>query len=481
MNSNKTATGKALRGNIGYTTNKSGMVIINMPRTWFPLVKSQIKVPLGIKYKNDNHSLIDKAINRLQIALEDGRLHNPDGTLDKVAYQEVLKPLNIFPNLRGVMRVIEGGKVQEIKKQELGLLEIWDKYCEYRKPSLAISTYENRYRGTFTNFLKDALEEVGDSSLLIREWLIKNRNRRDSRIILSIIEKAYNFAIQNNLYHSKNPYLGFKDDICTDNKNKEIKQEDYKSDNFDLLDKKKSYDWDEVEIILDYIKNGSNKFKEWYHFTAFRFLTGCRVGEAQALFWDDIKWKNECIIFRRNYVGTIKKFKSTKNNTERIFPMKKNSRLWNLLKELKQGNDNDCVFTLKNQNFIYQTAIDSYWRGYTIKHKSKIYEYPGFITQLVEAGKISRYLPPYNTRHSFITHAIYDLGISPDVVNAWCEHSEEVSKKHYRDVTEYAKKFDPEKQVESSNNKSEVELLREMIAKQQSQIEQLSKMVERDT
>lgn len=481
MNSCKTPTGKALRGNIGYTTNKSGMVIINMPRTWFPLVKSQIKVPLGIKYDDENYFLIDKAINRLQIALEDGRLHNPDGTLNKVIYQETLKPLGIFPNLRGVMRVIEGGKVEDIKKQELSLLEIWDKYCEYRKPSLAITTYQLVYRGSFLSFMQDALIETNKTPLEIRNWLIENRSIRNVQKLLVQIEKAYNFAIQNNLYHSKNPYLGLSTDIDVKNGNKEIKQEDYKSEDDDVLDKNKSFTWDEVEIILNYLKKHPGKFKRWYHFTAFRFFTGCRLGEAMGLWWCDVKWDSECIVFRRSYNSRIKKFKSTKNNTERIFPMPKNSRLWNLLKELKQGEDNECVFTSTNGSHLIDKVVHGYWQCRINKRKYDNITYSGFITELVEQGKISRYLPPYNTRHTFITHAIYDLNIPSDVISAWCEHSQEVSKKHYRDVSEYAKKFNPEQPAEGNSEKTEVELLREMIAKQQSQIEELNKIVDRDT
>lgn len=481
MNSSKTPTGKALRGNIGYTTNKSGMVIINMPRTWFPQVKSQIKVPLGIKNEKDNHAQIDRAIARLQIALENGKLHNTDGTFNKANYQEVLKPLSIFPNLRGVMRVIEGGKLELTNKKELNLLEIWDKYCEYRKPSLAITTYEVTYKRQYTNYIQDAIKETGECPLDMRNWLIENRSKEKTKKILSAIEKAYNFAIQHNLYHDKNPFLNLSNDIKNNSISGEIKQDEYIESDIDILDQNKAFTWEEVETILDYLKNHHQKFKRWYHITAFRFLTGCRLGEAQALWWNDIKWNNECIIFRRNYSSKAKKYKSTKNNTERVFPMKKNSRLWNLLKELKQGKDNECVFRQGNDTVIPNSTIGMYWKGFISHGKKKKYHYKGFITELVEDGKISRYLPPYNTRHTFITHAIYDLGIPSDVVNAWCEHSEEVSKKHYRDVTEYAKKFNPELQVEQNQQKSEVEILKEMIAMQQKQIEELTKIANRDT
>ncbi|MBE9216453.1 hypothetical protein IQ247_27975 [Plectonema cf. radiosum LEGE 06105] len=83
MNSGKTPTGKALQGTIGYTTNKQNKVIINMPRPWFPQVKNQIKVPLGVEATRENKGLIQRAIDRLQISLEDGNLHNPDGSFNQ--------------------------------------------------------------------------------------------------------------------------------------------------------------------------------------------------------------------------------------------------------------------------------------------------------------------------------------------------------------------------------------------------------------
>ncbi|MBF2016306.1 MAG: tyrosine-type recombinase/integrase [Rivularia sp. T60_A2020_040] len=475
MNSGKTPTGKALQGTIGFTTNKQNKVIINMPRPWFPKVKNQIKVPLGIEFSKDNQGLIQRAIDRLQIALEDGKLHNPDGSFNKYEYQEVLSHLKIFPILRGVMKVIEGGKGQPPIKPELSLLEIWDKYCEYRKSSLAISTYEVHYKVRYVRFINSALNAVGDNPLEIRNWLVANRNLKDVKNIISLLEKAYNFAIQHNLYFSVNPYLGLTDDIESNNKNKEIKQDEYKSNDDDYLNKSKAFTWNEVEIILDFLKNDKGRFKRWYHFTAFRFLTGCRLGEVSGLFWGDIKWDKECIVFNRAYVSEIKKFKSTKNNTTRIFPMLKNGRLWNLLKELKQGEPNECVFAGKNNKAFSPNLINKYWNYCNTKRKTNPLGYDGFITILVKQGKLKKYLPPYNTRHTFITHCIYDLNIPSDVVNTWCEHSDEVSRKHYRDTSEYIKQFNPDMQFVADKPNNEINELKELIKMQQAQIDLLLK------
>jgi hypothetical protein len=58
------------------------------------------------------------------------------------------------------------------------------------------------------------------------------------------------------------------------------------------------------------------------------------------------------------------------------------------------------------------------------------YHYPGVVSNLAEEGKISSYLAPYHTRHTFITlmaHADTDLLL----LAAACGNSIEVIRKHY--------------------------------------------------
>ncbi|KST64084.1 hypothetical protein BC008_41510 [Mastigocoleus testarum BC008] len=224
---------------------------------------------------------------------------------------------------------------------------------------------------------------------------------------------------------------------------------------------------------MSFLKNHDGKFKHWYHFTAFRFLTGCRIGEACGLWWGDVKWDNECIVFRRTYNGRIKKFKPTKNETERLFPMPKNGRLWNLLKELKQGNGNECVFLSSTGRKINDDIAGRYWNNKFYKSKGITYAHSGFVRILLEQGKISKYLPPYNTRHTFVSHQIYDLGRDRDIVNSWCEHGEEVSRKHYRDTGRIAKGINPELPASNQTTLSEIEQLKNENKELKEQIKQL--------
>ena len=71
-----------------------------MPRAYFPNVKNQIKVPLGVMDLPENQAIVERTIDRLQTALIEGELHNPDGTFNKVRYQEILGLLGIKPSLK---------------------------------------------------------------------------------------------------------------------------------------------------------------------------------------------------------------------------------------------------------------------------------------------------------------------------------------------------------------------------------------------
>ncbi|MEH2007430.1 hypothetical protein [Nostoc sp.] len=100
----------------------------------------------------------------------------------------------------------------------------------------------------------------------------------------------------------------------------------------------------------------------------------------------------------------------------------------------------------------------------------------GIFKRLLEQGSIAKILPYYNLRHTFITHQIYDLGRHEKIVNAWCEHSEDISRKHYQDTATLAMAINPEMPATNqAQQASELDLLKEQLRKQQELIDQLLK------
>jgi integrase len=287
------------------------------------------------------------------------------------------------------------------------------------------------------------------------------------KLVLSNLEKAYQIGIKQKLL-THNPYEGMSSEIIAKGA-KGKKQEEIENDD-DLLDKTKAYTWDEVQIILNYIEE---KYPHWHSFTKFKFLTGCRTGEAIGFMWCDIEWEKERVLIRRTYDRLTKKFYPLKNDSSykgeliRKFPMPKNGELWNLLKSIPQGEASEIVFKSKLGKIIDDTNFSLSWRGRKNSNRK------GIITRLIETGSISKYLSPYNTRHSFITHAIFDLGIDEKIVSKWCGHDIQISNKHYQDVAIFAERVNPE-----VKQQSELELLKEQLRQQQEELEEMKKLLQ---
>jgi integrase len=141
--------------------------------------------------------------------------------------------------------------------------------------------------------------------------------------------------------------------------------------------------------------------------------------------WGDIKWENEFIAIDRSYHLETKEFVSTKTGHTRLFKMPKDGALWNLLKSLKPGKPNEIVFKGKRGGILNRTVLWRYWgdlNGKTL----------GVIHRLIAQGKVTKYLPLYNTRHTFISYQINECNVPPHVVKDWCGHSENVTTNIYR-------------------------------------------------
>lgn len=473
VNSSKTPTGKAKKGQVTVRPD-SGSVKACFPRNYFADGK-QVKLGTGIN-PDDWEATATKLQRRLQLELEEGKLSTAEGIFNLGRYQEILEEYGLRAKLRVVKSAITSDD-QLPPKPELSLMEVWDMYCEYRKPGLRESNYENKYQGQFKNYLESAIEATkSEDALKIRNWLIENRSQVTVKRLLSNLSKAYRLGIKNKLL-SYDPYEGMAEEIV--NKGAKGKTREEAETDDDVLDQSKAYTWDEAQVILDYVED---IYPHWYNFLKFKFLTGCRTGEAIALRWHDIEWDKERILIRRTYDRMTKKFYPLKNDRTykgketRKFPMPKNSELWKFLKAIPCDEPSEEVFKSKTKGTINLVSFATTWRGRKCLSSSKI---KGIIPTLIEQGKLTKYLSPYNTRHTFITHQIFDLGRDEKIVSEWCGHSIDTSNKHYQDVAIFAEKINPDLPASQQiQQQSELEILKEQLRQQQELINKL--LAERD-
>ncbi|MDZ7951279.1 site-specific integrase [Nostoc sp. DedQUE09] len=354
-------------------------------------------------------------------------------------------------------------------KPELSLMEVWDMYCEYRKQGLRESNYTIKFQGQYKNFLESAIEATkSEDAIKIRNWLVENRNLETVSRVLSNISKSYRLGMKNRLL-THNPFEGMAEEITTKGARGKTQDEIDVENDDDVLNKAKAYTWNEAQTILEYAK----KKPHWFNPLKFKFLTGCRTGEVIALMWCDVEWDKERILIRRTYDSATKKFYPLKNDRTykgeevRKFPMPKDRELWNFLKLIPPGDPNEVVFKSMHGKMIDDSSFYYFWKGSkgtASKRASK-----GIISILIEQGKLTKYLSPYNTRHTFITHAVFDLGIDEKIVSKWCGHQIEVSNKYYQDVAIFAEKINPHE----PQQQSKIDLLEQKLAEQQELINRL--------
>ncbi|MEH1853442.1 MAG: tyrosine-type recombinase/integrase [Nostoc sp.] len=161
----------------------------------------------------------------------------------------------------------------------------------------------------------------------------------------------------------------------------------------------------------EYCKRGAHQ--QYWSYTAFLWLTGCRPSEAIALKWINVDLESKKVIFKEGQVnasGRIIKQATTKTVVSRQFPI--NEELHTLL-SLLPGNHKPTEYVFQNRKggAISQQAFNRVWK------------------LLLDAMCI-RHRVPYQLRHSMISyHANNDFPLHKLAVLVG--NSEEVIREHY--------------------------------------------------
>lgn len=309
---------------------------------------------------------------------------------------------------QGFLTVIETIK----PKTELDLVTLWGKYTEFRSHQVEATTLAINYT-KIKNHLKKLPTTSLDDAVAIRDFLISNNSPYTTKRILTQINAACNWALKSKLIFA-NPFYGFAQEIhLTKNT----------ADSADI----NPFSKQEMETIIQAFQNHS-KYKCYAPFVRFLFLTGCRTSEAIALKWKHISSDCSRITFSEALVNvsSVKIRKGLKNQDKRVFPC--NQQLQALLLSIKPEiiEEDRPVFTSIKGNEINIHTFNCVWHG--TKNHGKYYI--GVVEQLAREGKIDRYRPQYQTRHTFITLCI-DAGIDAKDVARWVGNSPEVIYRHY--------------------------------------------------
>jgi integrase len=260
--------------------------------------------------------------------------------------------------------------------QTLQVTELFDKFMAYKRRELAdprsIEKYEGLSKYLQTYFRNRQVQTLSESTCFeFRDWLSDRLVPRTVSERLSLMRSCWQWGSDRGLVRS-NPWAGVKVKVPPKQPPKPFSSK-------------------EVKLILEGFKD-HRYYGHYFNFVVFLLSTGCRTGEAIGLKWKHLSDKCDRVWIGEAY--SRGKRKSTKTNQAREFMLtpKLKQGLQALKDELKPDPD-DLVFPSRRGGPI----DDHNFRNRAWK------------SVLKEVGV--DYRKPYNTRHTFASHAIEE-GVS---------------------------------------------------------------------
>lgn len=391
---------------------------INLPRSINPEGKQQ-RIMSGLANTPEGMARCEEIVAQMNLDIM-------QGVFD---YELVRYGLPKIANKENHLRLLQsrGGSKP---KDDLSLKELWQRYFEYRRGTLAETTYINTWQNQYNRLIQNLPNDCKEP-LDVRNYFVNSLTPIYQKRILRMLAKCYEWGMRHNLV-SDNPYIGMGDDI----KARRIKKPLPKS--VEMLGIEAStgdyiaFSAEEMNVIISAFENGSHR-KHWASFVKFLFWTGCRPGEALALRWKHISSDFRVINFEENLgmtTNTPSKYilKSTKTNENRKFRVYPEGKLHQMLISLKPegANPDDIVFQSPKGGVAKWRQFCRIWRGSHDPRSDASQRNWGVIPLLAKEGKISQYLKPYATRHTFISLQLQaganiadlakQVGNSPDVI-----------------------------------------------------------------
>ena len=308
--------------------------------------------------------------------------------------------------------------------QVWSLIEVWDKYCVHRKPGLAISTYEDKYRGVYLKCVHK-IESMPIEN--IYGYVTTKYCAITARYFLSAIKKCVDWAIlyKCSPYGSSNPFVYMEEEAKQLRSSSRRAKKGFCSPFGNEYDDCRAFNKEERDIIIEAFRQ-SSRYSYLAPVIMFMFLTGARPSEVCELRWRDIG--NQFIRISRSYYAGKKMVKDTKTHKNRKFPLV-DKRLIQLVSELRtdETQGDDLVFKTPDGRRINMNSLSQIW-GSDGQGEA------GIVLKLANEGKLRTYLKLYTCRHTFITLQLHALGPQCIVALArWVGNSPEVIYKSYVD------------------------------------------------
>jgi integrase len=363
---------RSAKGFIAIGVN-GGYLRLQFPRTIFEDGKQRY-VSLKLKDTPENRAIADNKAREAQNDLTRYQLGDAnafDFTLAKYKLDEVARP--------------------PVQSEEPSLGELWGQYSAYKSIDASPSTIAKDYLKTERLIQKLPTQSL-DEALQIRDYLRSSCTPNAAKRYMTQINACCEWALVSG-FISRNPFILLKKTLALPKGQRK---------NYDVV---KHFTAEQRDEILQAFKN-HRYYNHYYNYVFFCFFTGCRPSEAIALRWENISRTH--IHFDTTVVegldGLTEK-DGLKTQNARDFQM--NTPLREFMEFIKPEN-------AKPEDLVFPSPTGKWIDPHNFNNRA----WKSVLESLPNVPK----LPPYHTRHTFITLCL-EKGIHEKDIKRWCGNS----------------------------------------------------------
>ncbi|MBD2256902.1 site-specific integrase [Pseudanabaena sp. FACHB-2040] len=290
------------------------------------------------------------------------------------------------------------------------LVDLWEKFIEFKRPQCSENTMKYTY-GVYTGYIKKLPSHELSDAARIRDYILKTIPLNSAKRFITRLSACCDLAVKAGSI-AQNPFLGMATEIKSPKASR--------GEGFSDIS---PFSIEERDAILKAIETdqfcphkSAFKHSRYAPLITFLFSTGCRPSEAVALQWKHVAEDCSQVVFEQALIGTDsgrKVRKGLKTQERRRFPC--NEKLRNLLRSIKPENVNgeDLVFpSPEGKPIDFNNFRNRTWKA-------------------VLKGLGIEYRKVYQTRHTFITHALETGKLDAKDVARLVGNSPEVIYQHY--------------------------------------------------
>ncbi|MEC4985244.1 MAG: DUF3596 domain-containing protein [Oscillatoria sp. PMC 1068.18] len=372
FSNSETPTGRALKGSVS-------------------VISSNNRLQLRFSYAGKRHyvstGLTDTPVNQQLAQLKAAQIEEDilyerfDATLEKYHPKSSLSTVT---------------PITPIRKPQLELDELWNRYCQFKKPQVSPSTYAKDFTRHRNHIAKLPTRSL-DDALAIRDYLVVNLTPNAAKRCLTQLKACCNWAMEEG-FIKLNPFASLKVPIPQS-----------ASQEHDV----NPFTKQERDLIIRTF--ASDRYYSYYtNYVRFLFFTGCRPSEAIALRWKHIT--NRVIQFKESVViseeGLVVK-EGLKTQKKRNFPITPEVKA--ILAEIRPDEDVDP------ESLLFTSP------------KGKLLDHHNFANRAWKSVLAKCQIPyrkSYQTRHTFITLCV-EANVNTTAIGRWTGTSAKMIDDHY--------------------------------------------------